>query len=322
MRTVVLPVPAEHHLNQHLQKKRKIYYCSFQDSWLHNYHSWLKKIDSYTALCTICNSKFTVKHDGEKALTRHSNNEKHKESAAAIKQSTTMNTFFTKKSSSDDKKVAATEITFVYHTVVHNHSYNSLDCTMKLNATCFADSKISKMLHCGRTKAASITKNVLLPDCVNLCKEYLLGKFLNYNNVLYYTLATDASNKGNKKMFPVILYFFHPKTGLNTKLIDFIEQSDESSSAIAESLYKALNDVAIDPTRIIAYSADNAAVNYGKNNSVYVHLKQKNNYIFKGNCHCHILHNCARHASKLLEYDVETLILKVYAEFAISSKKK
>jgi len=43
--------------------------------------------------------------------------------------------------------------------------------------------------------------------------------------------------------------------------------------------------------------------------------------IIKANCNCHVIHNAARNSMKQLTYDVENLVLKVYAEFSNSAKR-
>lgn len=72
---------------------------------------------------------------------------------------------------------------------------------------------------------------------------------------------------------------------------------------------------------MIAFSADNAAVNYGVYNSIYQKLLQLNPNIIKANCNCHVLHNMAKHTRKTLKFDVESLVLKIYNEFSTSSKR-
>lgn len=81
----------------------------------------------------------------------------------------------------------------------------------------------------------------------------------------------------------------------------------------------SLNDVQLDIKRTTSFGADNTNVNYGCNSSVYTKLKELVPTIIKANCLCHVLHNTARYAMEVLEFDVENLILKIDAEFSRSS---
>ncbi|KAL4718435.1 hypothetical protein ACJJTC_006132 [Scirpophaga incertulas] len=76
-----------------------------------------------------------------------------------------------------------------------------------------------------------------------------------------------------------------------------------------------------DETDIVSYSADNASINYDRICSVFQKLQQLNPKIVKVNCNCHVLHNAVKHCMKLLSYDVESLVLKVFGEFSISAKR-
>ena len=51
-------------------------------------------------------------------------------------------------------------------TVKHGLSYNSMDCSNKLNSAMFSDSNTAKKMQCGRTKAEMIAMNVLAPRTV------------------------------------------------------------------------------------------------------------------------------------------------------------
>ena len=63
-------------------------------------------------------------------------------------------------------------------------------------------------------------------------------------------------------------------------------------------------------------------MNYGKNYSVYTKLQSEiNPKLIKANCNCHIIHNSAKKALKVLSFDVEVLILKVFAVFSTSTKR-
>ena len=46
-------------------------------------------------------------------------------------------------------------------------------------------------------------------------------------------VATDASNKGNKKMFPI-----WPCKGIENKLLSVTERADETATSISEMLFE------------------------------------------------------------------------------------
>lgn len=72
-----------------------------------------------------------------------------------------------------------------------------------------------------------------------------------------------------------------------------------------------------------AYGADNASVNYGVNNSVFQKLiDEENKGIIAAHCNDHVLHNCVKNALKVLMFDIENLVLKIFAEFSISSIRR
>ena len=296
-------------------RKNKDYYIAFQDEWLtqQQYNSWLRKADNFTARCELCLVSFTVKHDGEKAVKTHAYSRKHQATCSAAKTNTLLTAYLPKKDSMTEFIVAGIEVASVYHSVVHCHSYNSLDCGMKLNKKLFSDSDNAKKVHCGRTKAEAIVENVLAPQSLKMVLEEM--------HDVAFAVATDASNHGNRKMFPVAVQYFHCKKGVQNKLIDFYEDPDETAEAVSQKLVDVIANHGLQIQNVSAYTADNASVNYGKNNSVYRMLTSRNPSIMKANCNCHIIHNAARHACKTLKFDVENLVLKVYGEFSVSAKR-
>lgn len=138
-----------------------------------------------------------------------------------------------------------------------------------------------------------------------------------------YSIACDASNKGNCKLYPVVIRFFNADKGTTSSIIDFYEDSDETSAAIAENMIKCIKKVDLDPNNLVSYGADNCSVNYGKNKSVFVNLKNTLNLseLVAGHCQMHILHNTAKFALRMLSYDVESFVIKVFNEFSSSAKK-
>lgn len=98
---------------------------------------------------------------------------------------------------------------------------------MKLNKKLFADSDTAKKVHCGRTKAEAIVENNLAPRSMKIVLEEM--------HDIVFAVATDASNHGNRKMFPLAVQYFNCVKGVQNKLIDFYEDSDETAEAVSRS---------------------------------------------------------------------------------------
>ncbi|XP_068098211.1 zinc finger protein 862-like [Hyperolius riggenbachi] len=290
--------------------------CTFNKEWLHNpeFKSWLAQTpDNNSARCTVCNKTFGVKFDGIDAVKQHAKGKKHIFAMQCKKKSNIIEKFFPTSRSTDQDVVSATELTQVFHAVQHHHSYLSTDCGMKLNAKLFHDSKLSSKMHLGRTKMESLVSNVLAPYAIHRAVDEIKSSG-------YFALATDASNKGNRKCFPLAVRYFTKTSGLCDRLLDFYEDPDESATGISNHLIQALQALDLSVSNVIAYTADNASVNYGKTCSVYKKLKAIQPNLIQANCNCHVIHNTAKYALKTLSYDVENLVIKVFNEFSCSAK--
>ncbi|CAF5217985.1 unnamed protein product [Rotaria magnacalcarata] len=133
------------------------------------------KSDPTKALCAVCNLQFSIENSGIDDINRHSKSKKHLEclkSAESNRSQTIYETFHM--TTSELNKLCAAEVTMVFHTVKHSHSYISQDCTINLSKKCFPDSSIAKNITCNRTKqyslinwAREIACNVLAPSITN-----------------------------------------------------------------------------------------------------------------------------------------------------------
>lgn len=85
------------------------------------------------------------------------------------------------------------------------------------------------MISCGRTKCISICESVLVP----IAQEILLN---DIKEAEFFPVATVASNKGNVKMFPIVVHYFHKESGINHRLLDFYRNSQEKSGEIKEQI--------------------------------------------------------------------------------------
>ena len=108
---------------------------------------------------------------------------------------------------------------------------------------------------------------------------------------VYFSVASDASNKGNRKMFPACVRYFSVSDGVLFMLLDFYEDSDETANGIHQALMNCLENHELDISHFTAYAADNANVNCGIHHSVYQLLSSDNNRIVKATCPAHITHN-------------------------------
>ena len=75
-------------------------------------------------------------------------------------------------------------------------------------------------------------------------------------------------------MFPLIVQYFTSKTGTNVKLLDFYEDLEETSNDIVNAIKIRLEKQNLPLKYILAYSADNASVNFGNRHSVFTSLKK------------------------------------------------
>lgn len=217
---------------------------------------------------------------------------------------------------SDKENVVASELALTYHTVKHNLSYNSMDCTIKLNEIIYANSPTANAIHLARTKMEALVSEVLGP--------YSLQNVIDAVNTdnLFYCLQTDASNKKNIKLFPLVIQYFTAKNGIENKLIDFYENSNESADGMFEAIQKSLEQYKLCFHNVSGLSADNTNANFGVNHSLFTNMNNLVPGLIKGNCHAHIVHNCVRHAMSFLSHDIENVILKMYAHFSHSAVRR
>lgn len=196
--------------------------------------------------------------------------------------------------------MTAAEVSHIYYTVKHGLRYNSADCALKPTLRTLNDSSIAGKMSCGRTKAEPVVTDVLSPKAI----EEVIKKLRSGGNPLPFSLQTDALNKGNQKMFPLAVQFFTPENGVVNKVIDFVENPDDSAEGIVKTIHSSLDNMGLSLwVYVSAFSADNANVNYGRHNSVFTKLREGNSGILHGNCHAHIVHNTLKKALDNLSVD-------------------
>lgn len=262
--------------------------CVFNDDLAKKY-TFLEKSKDKTSsdvYCLKCKSEFSIAFAGKSDIERHITSAKHKKALQATSNSRPLDTFF---STSVDTNLAACEGVWAYHSVKANHSFLSSDCISKLLRTCFQ----IKNFHCARTKCSSIAINVFAPFAQNNLKHDLAKRS-------YVCLSTDASNRGNIKMMPVVVRYFVPTEGVKVKLLEFSNQKGETSIIISKMIMEAAEKNELN-NKVVGFCGDNCPTNFGNaarggQNNVFYRLKQNWPKLIGMGCGAHIAHNALKNA--------------------------
>lgn len=114
--------------------------------------------------------------------------------------------------------LAAQEAVWCYHKVHKGQSFASTDCESAIFRQLFGQ----KQIHLGRTKWSSIVSSVFAPKIVSEMQ-------LELKTCNFVSIGTDASNHVAVKMFPVVARWFNPLKGIETKVLDLLDETGLSS---------------------------------------------------------------------------------------------
>lgn len=120
--------------------KRK---CIFSEELKIKYKMFKPTAETSEVKCELCDQIISIASMVKYDLEKHLNTEKHRKNIRASGCSSKIDNFVTE-ISRPKKEVQAAEATLVFHTVKHNQSFNSLDCTVPLQKCLYADSNIVK----------------------------------------------------------------------------------------------------------------------------------------------------------------------------------
>lgn len=211
---------------------------------------------------------------------------------------------------------AAKEAVQVYHMIQHNQSFKSMACTSKLIRGVYGETDFK----CSASKAAAIVSGVFHPMIIDQIESEL-------ENARFVTISTDASNHKELKMFPSILRCFLPTEGVKTRLIELKKLPGETGEQIFNMLEAIWSKWNIQ-SKMIAYSADNAPVNFGSvertgEKNVFARMQDKfNNNLIGMGCIAHILHNTPHDACLAnIPYDFNQILTLIHKQFKTSTKQ-
>ena len=278
--------------------------------------------EEWEAECLVCKAGtyVSVANKGAVDLQAHVDSDKHNKAIRGESSSTKLTDYFVKPGSKLEDAVTAAEGVFAFHTVKHHSSFKSMDCTSALLKKTFPDSEVARKFSSARTKTEAIVNSVLAPHSV----EAALHSF-EENHIAYCGVATDGSNHGSVKLFPVIIQYFDWKNGgLQSKLIEVQNTPNETADTIARYVKETLEKNGLFE-KCIAFTGDNCNTNFGglrrdeEGKNVFAILKkmfEKRTLIGVG-CPAHILNNCVHHGTERMDVDIENIIFKIYQYFHI-----
>lgn len=202
----------------------------------------------------------------------------------------------------------------MFHHVRHFGSFHSAGCANKVFQQLFTNN-----FHCGATKSAAITKNVLAPYGDRMLRNDL-------DMAKYVSIHFDASNRRTTKMFPVLVKFFDPKVGIKVRFLEMYSIKKENAVYLVEQLVDAIEKIGCD--KVVSLCADNASVNFGGINEVEgknvrtlleKHLGRK---LVAVNCSGHISNNSLQDASKRkVPIPIQSILGNMYDHFKISTTR-
>ena len=140
--------------------------------------------------CNVCNCEISLEAIRKTAVSAHNATQKHSNQSMKI--------IFASPSQpmTRDYKAAAAEGTWACHTVEHQQSFHSNDCTSQLFKAIFPDSDIAKKFVSARTKIACIITDILVP--------YAQKKLLPDLGTQPFPILVDASNHNKVKLFSLV----------------------------------------------------------------------------------------------------------------------
>ncbi|KAH6948000.1 hypothetical protein HPB50_022434 [Hyalomma asiaticum] len=189
---------------------------------------------------------------------------KHQNYVRAAEGQGNIGSFFQK---SCKESAILTECLFTGFLVEHNSLLSVSDHAGPLFQKMFPKCKDSKRYGCGRTKTAAIVVD-MAADAENTMVEALKRHA--------FAFTVDGSNDSGSQMYPIMAtYYVEEPQNMESRLLCLQELHGEATGRkIGNLVLGALKSRGILDENCIAFSADNANVTVGKNNSVAAVLEE------------------------------------------------
>jgi hypothetical protein len=141
--------------------------------------------------------------------------------------------------------------------------------------------------------------------------------------VKYISVMVDTSNHKRLKLLSVLVRYFIPRKGVQTKVTEFHNLKGETADMLTTYIMDVLDKHKVS-NKIIAFCGDNCITDFrgaarkGKNN-VFAKLTTSDLKMnIRGiGCAAHILHNALRTSADILPVDAEATVNKIFQYFHI-----
>ncbi|CAN8019325.1 unnamed protein product [Ixodes persulcatus] len=120
----------------------------------------------------------------------------------------------------------------------------------------------------------------------------------------------------------VVRYFSASLKKVVSTFLGLFTLEGQSAQQIAQGLLDFLTSVGLDFMRCIGIGTDGCNVMVGKNNSVYTHLRRKNDTLVLVKCVYHSIQLCASRAVEVLPRNLEFLVGRSYSWFSHSAPRR
>lgn len=154
------------------------------------------------AFCTVCNSSFSIVHQGRRDVESHIQGMEHEQLVAVVNFCQKIKSFVPDQTAAD--KVTNAEVMFTAFLLEHNLPYEASSHAVPLFRKMFPDSDIAKKYGCAATKTAAIVNYSLAPS--------LHDPLVTHLQENPFSLAIDgSSDTGTESMYPLVLRIYDEK---------------------------------------------------------------------------------------------------------------
>lgn len=143
-------------------------------------------------------------------------------------------------------------------------------------------------------------------------------------NVNFVALCCDTSNHGNLKILPVILRYFLPEMGTQSKLGEVFQLENETSETLFEKLKIVWEKFGL-RDKVMCLAGDNCPTNFGGvtrggERNLFSRLQcEFNGRLIGSGCNAHLVHKSIQNACRKFQpfFDLEATVVNIYNYFKL-----